>query len=47
MVKLILKTGVEYVRSVLFMMFLVLGMKIGRCLSIHGRVPYLGTSFIS
>ena len=34
--KLLGRTSVEYMRSVLFMVSLVVGMKVGRCMSIHG-----------
>ena len=40
--KLVRKTSVEYIRSVLFMVFLVTGMKAGQCLTVHERIPFLG-----
>jgi hypothetical protein len=41
--KLLRKTSIEYVRSVLFMVFLVVGMKMGQCLSTNTNTPFLGT----
>ena len=40
---IIQKTVVEYIRSVLFMAFLVSGVKAGLCTSINLRVPFEGS----
>ena len=42
-IKLLGKTGVEYVRSILFMIFLVTGMKAGLCFTTQNRISFLGT----
>ena len=34
------KSAIEYIRSILFMVFLVVGMKVGQCGTVHARVPY-------
>ena len=44
--KLFGKTVIEYIRSVLFMIFLVGGMKVGQCVTNHSEYPYLGKDML-
>ena len=46
MAKLIQKTTVEYIRSVLFIVFLVSGMKFAQCTSTQVGVPFLSISVV-
>lgn len=45
LVKLLGKSLVEYIRSVLFITFLVTGMKTGQCLTVNTGTPYMGILF--
>jgi hypothetical protein len=40
-IKLLRKTSIEYSKSVLFMMLLVSGMKLGLCTTTRNRIPFL------
>jgi hypothetical protein len=46
-VKLLSKAAMEYVRSVLFMVFLVAGMKCGQCMAIKTGYPWRGKSLLT